>query len=49
LNLPSYIQIIDENLSNVDKPKHPKIKVERKGTRWKDPSPSKKKKQPTRV
>jgi hypothetical protein len=36
-------------LLNVDKPKHPKTKVERKGTRWKDPSPSKKKKQPMRV
>jgi hypothetical protein len=37
LNIPSYTQIIDENLSNVDKPKHPKTKVERKGTRWKGP------------
>jgi hypothetical protein len=32
LNLSSYIPIIDENLSNVDKPKHPKTKVERKTT-----------------
>ncbi len=48
-NLSSYIQIIGENLPNINKPKHPKTKVERKGTRWKDPSPSKMNKQPMKM
>lgn len=41
-NLPSSIQVIDENLPNVNKPKHPKTKVEKKGTRWKDQVQAKK-------
>ncbi len=41
--------LIDENLSNnVNKTKHPK-KGGEKGTRWKDPSPGKKKKSPMKV
>jgi len=38
----------DENLSNVNKTNHPK-KGGKKGTRWKDPSPSIKKNPPTRL
>jgi hypothetical protein len=36
----------DENMPTIDKTKHPKYGQE-KGTRWKGPSPSKKKKPPT--
>jgi hypothetical protein len=40
---------LDENLPNIHKTKHPKKKGREKGTRWMDPSPSQKKKPPTRV